>query len=58
MKNSIVLMITGAIFIIASLFAAERCNANFFIALFLISGFVIFIVGTMKMLKQIQDEKE
>jgi len=55
MKNSIILMLVGIAFIIGGLVACY-CFKNFWLILVPIGGFAIFILGTMKFIKNLNNE--
>jgi len=55
MKNSIILMLVGIAFIIGGLTACEYW-LKFWLLLVPICGFAIFILGTMKFIKNLNNE--
>jgi len=57
MKNSIILMFVGFAFIIGGLLAVKYWILNLWFILVPIGGLVIFISGTMKFIKNLEDGK-
>jgi len=58
MKNSIILMFIGFAFIIGGLLAVKYWILNLWFLLVPIGGLVIFISGTMKFIKNLEDGKD
>lgn len=56
MKNSIILIITGFIFIAGALLQPDTCIFNRWFVLVPIGGFVVFISGTIKFIKKLEHE--
>ena len=57
MKNSIILMFVGFAFIIGGLLAVKYWILNLWFLLVPIGGLVIFISGTMKFIKNLENGK-
>lgn len=57
MKNSIILMFVGFAFIIGGLLAVKYWILNLWFILVPIGGLVIFISGTMKFIKKLENGK-
>ncbi len=55
MKNSITLISAGLTMIVCGLFAAAYWISNFWFLLVPISGFAIFIRGTIKFIKNLEN---
>jgi len=58
MKNSIILMFIGFAFIIGGLLAVKYWILNLWFLLVPIGGLVIFISGTMKFIKKLENGKD
>jgi len=58
MKNSIILMFVGFAFIIGGLLAVKYWILNLWFLLVPIGGLVIFISGTMKFIKKLENGKD
>lgn len=58
MKNSIILMIVGMTFIIGGLLAVKYWILNGWFILVPIGGFAIFILGTIKAIKILENDNE
>ena len=58
MKNSIILMFVGFAFIIGGLLAVKYWILNLWFILVPIGGLVIFISGTMKFIKKLENGKD
>jgi len=55
MKNSIILMLVGFVFIIGGLLSVKYWILNLWFLLVPIGGLVIFILGTMKFIKKLEN---